>query len=111
MVVAPLFGAQHPGWSQRNCFFRPPSLGPSDAAVEFISTQSPDVAVKVPPRVLRAEKNLVRTDRAEFTLAQSPKGQPGRAWVFSGGEAEPLGPNESRSRSPMRWDGRRGDRR
>jgi hypothetical protein len=31
------------------------SLGLSDAAVEFISTQSPDVAVAMPTRVGRAE--------------------------------------------------------
>ncbi len=87
----------------RNQLIRPAPLGPSDTAVEFISTQSPDVAVAMPPRVLRAEKNLVRTGRAEFTLARSPGGEPGRAGVFSRGERAPLGPNESRSRSPTRW--------
>ena len=39
----------------RNRVVRPASLGRSDAAVEFISTQSPDVAVAVPTRVRRAE--------------------------------------------------------
>lgn len=101
MVVAPggcrvLFG--------RNRIGRPASPRQGDAAVEFISAQSPDMAVALPPRVLRAEKNLVRTGRAEFTRTRSPSGEPGRAWVFSGGEGLPLGPNKALSRSPTRWD-------
>jgi hypothetical protein len=102
IVVSPWEDCRCPEVGWRNRIVRPASLGPSDAAVEFISTQSPDVAVAMPPRVFRAEKNLVRAGRAEFTLSRSPSNEPGRAWVFSRAEAELLGPNKRTSRSPTR---------
>jgi hypothetical protein len=39
----------------RNHLCRPASRGHRDAAVEFISSQSPGVAVSMPQRVIRAE--------------------------------------------------------
>ncbi len=49
-MVSPWGEGDCPELYWRNRFVRPPSLGRSDAAVEFISTQSPDVAVIVPTR-------------------------------------------------------------
>jgi hypothetical protein len=102
MFVTPRDGDALRAVYWRNRLVRPASLVRGDAAVEFISTQSPDVAVEVPPRVFRAEKNLVRAGRAEFTLSRSPRSEPGRAWVFSRGEGQLVGPNKRRSRSPTR---------
>jgi hypothetical protein len=104
MAVAPCASGGRLGISWRNRIVRPASLRHSDAAVGFISTQSPDAAVAVPTRVLRAEKNLVRADRAEFTLARSSRDQPGGAWAFSPGEERFLEPNKGTSRSSMRRD-------